>query len=273
MIINNDGLTADQIMRAVPSVFASEPHESRSSRYLYIPTGDILAGLYKEGFVPTSVMQARSRREDRKAYTKHLIRLRTMNDLGSNHPDVHEIVLVNSHDGSSSYQLMSGIFRMVCSNGSIVGNFDDTLKVLHKGNLLDNVIEGTVRIVEGSAKVMGIVEEMKDIPLSQDEKMLLSEYVMKARFEGDNEDEQPKAVVPYQPQDFLQVRHREDRGHSDLYTTFQVMQENHIRGGVSRRDNKGQKHTTREVKSIDTNVKVNRLLWQFAEKMRELKSS
>jgi uncharacterized protein DUF932 len=30
------------------------------------------------------------------------------------------LILLNSHDGTSSYQLMSGVFRIVCRNGLIV---------------------------------------------------------------------------------------------------------------------------------------------------------
>ena len=33
---------------------------------------------------------------------------------------VRELILLNSHDGTSSYQLMSGVFRTVCRNGLIV---------------------------------------------------------------------------------------------------------------------------------------------------------
>ncbi len=30
------------------------------------------------------------------------------------------LILLNSHDGTGSYQLMSGVFRIVCRNGLIV---------------------------------------------------------------------------------------------------------------------------------------------------------
>ena len=35
---------------AAPSIFAAGKHESRSERYAYIPTIDVLRGLQKEGF-------------------------------------------------------------------------------------------------------------------------------------------------------------------------------------------------------------------------------
>ena len=45
-------LTDDEIRAAAPSVFAENKHGSRSDRYTYIPTIDLLVGLRKEGFEP-----------------------------------------------------------------------------------------------------------------------------------------------------------------------------------------------------------------------------
>jgi hypothetical protein len=266
---NVDGLTTDQILQYCPSVFAESKHESRSDRYMYIPTSVVLAGLHDAGFIPTTAMQSKSRISGREAFTKHLLRLRKMEDLGYSKPDVHEIVLVNSHDGTSAYNLYGGIFRTVCTNGMITGDIDSTMKVYHKGNIVQQVVESTLEIVGESEQVMEDIAAMKHIQLTRPEQLLLSEFALKARFDLDDEEE-PKQEVVYQPSDLLRVHRREDTG-NDLYTTFNVIQENAIKGGVSRRDRHGRRHTTREIKGIDQSVKVNRLLWQFAQKMMELK--
>jgi hypothetical protein len=267
MIQNLNGLSHEQIMRACPSVFAESKHESRSERYLYIPTSTILTALASAGFAPTTVMQSKSRDIMRQDFTKHLIRLRKIDDLGYTKPDVHEVVLVNSHDGTSAYNLYSGIFRLVCTNGCIIGDIDSTMKVYHKGNnVAGQVVESTLQIVEESEQVMEDLTEMKQIELSRPEQLLLAEMSLKARFDV----EEGEKEVPYQPSDFLRTHRAEDKS-PDLYTTFNVIQENAIKGGVSRRDGKGQRHTTREIKGIDQNVRVNRLLWELTQRMRELK--
>lgn len=275
MFTNTKGLTNDQMMKYCPSIYAASAHESRSMRYLYIPTITILDGLRGEGFIPTGVMEAKARKEDKRGYTKHLIRLRREQDLGNVQPEVHEIVLMNSHDGSTAYQLMSGFFRLVCTNGCITGQIENTEKVYHKGNDLAEVIAATYRIVEEAESVMNSIEEMKSIQLTRGEQLLLSEVSMKARFDTDEENVvegsiEPVNKVPYLPQDFLQVHRFEDRK-PDLYTTSQVIQENAIKGGVSRRDNQGRRHTTREVKGVDQTVRLNKLLWRLAQGMKELK--
>jgi hypothetical protein len=41
-----------------------------------------------------------------------MIRLRHANNIMDK--EANEIILLNSHDGSSSYQMMAGMFRFVC---------------------------------------------------------------------------------------------------------------------------------------------------------------
>lgn len=74
-------LSDDQIRTVAPSIFAETPHESRSQRYSYIPTAAVLTELRKEGFQPFMVCQTRVRHEDRRDYTKHMLRLRSSGEL------------------------------------------------------------------------------------------------------------------------------------------------------------------------------------------------
>src|SRR3546814_17445115 len=60
-----------------------EANESRSQRYAYIPTATVLTELRKEGFQPFMVTQTRTRHEDRRDYTKHMIRLRHASQLNA----------------------------------------------------------------------------------------------------------------------------------------------------------------------------------------------
>ena len=68
-------LAEDQMRRAAPSIFAAGKHVSRSERYTYIPTIDVLRGLKREGFEPFMVAQSKSRIEGKTEFTKHMIRI------------------------------------------------------------------------------------------------------------------------------------------------------------------------------------------------------
>ena len=74
----------------------------------------------------------------------------------------------------------------------------------------------------------------------------------------------------------LTVRRSVDRS-DDLWTTTNVIQENVIRGGLSAwgRDanNRPRRVTTREVRGIDQDVKLNRALWVLGERMAQLKAA
>ena len=131
-------LTDDELMQFVPSVFSGDKHESRSERYTYIPTINIINKLRDEGFQPFFACQSRVRDLGRREYSKHMLRLRREGNI--NGQEVPEIILLNSHDGSSSYQMIPGIFRFVCTNGLVCGNNFGEIRVPHKGDIVGSQI-------------------------------------------------------------------------------------------------------------------------------------
>lgn len=48
--MRNEPLSFDEMRCLAPSIFAENPHVSRSDRYAYIPTIQIVAGMMKEAF-------------------------------------------------------------------------------------------------------------------------------------------------------------------------------------------------------------------------------
>lgn len=256
-------LSDEQIRKIAPSVFADAPHESRSARYTYIPTSDILAGLRKEGFEPFAVMQARSRIEGKSEYTKHMLRLRHAGTSFQAGQQVNEIILLNSHDGTSSYQMMSGVFRVICANGlvSCVG-VDNDIRVPHKGDVAGQVIEGAYTVLDSFEEVDDRRQQMQGIKLSEAEKAVFARAALPLRFD--------EGVAPVTESDVLRLRRRDDN-QNDLWTTFNVVQENLVRGGLRGRNANNKPMTTREVTGLDANVKLNRSLWILAEEMRKLR--
>lgn len=160
-------LSDDQIRRVAPSIFADAPHESRSERYAYIPTAAVLAELRKEGFEPFMAAQTRVRHDDRRDYTKHMLRLRHASQI--NGAEANEIVLLNSHDGTSSYQMLAGMFRFVCSNGLVCGDTVADVRVPHKGDVAGSVIEGAYEVLRGFDRVQESRDSMRAITLNDGE--------------------------------------------------------------------------------------------------------
>ena len=89
-------LTDDQMMRVAPSIFAAGKHDSRSDRYEYIPTIEVLDGLRREGFQPFAVAQGRTRVEGKAEFTKHFLRLRHVTQIHDDSGTANEILLMNT---------------------------------------------------------------------------------------------------------------------------------------------------------------------------------
>lgn len=255
-------LTDDEILQVAPSVFANCAHESRSERYTYIPTIQVISALRTEGFQPFEVCQTRVRTDERKSHTKHMIRLRHASD--TNKEEANEIVLLNSHDGTSSYQMLAGMFRFVCANGMVCGDTISDIRVRHKGDIQNDVIEAAFTILEQFESVENQREEMKMLELSKDEQNIFANAALALKYDDlDN--------VPITSGQIL-VAKRGDDLKNNLWTTFNKVQENLIRGGVQGKNKSGKNQRTRPVKGIDANIKLNKGLWILAEEMKKLKS-
>ncbi len=143
-------LTDDELMQFVPSVFSGDKHESRSERYTYIPTINIINKLRDEGFQPFFACQSRVRDLGRREYSKHMLRLRREGHI--NGKEVPEIILLNSHDGSSSYQMIQEFFvlsaQMAWCVGIILAKSAFHIKVILSGRLLRERMKCSVSLIK-----------------------------------------------------------------------------------------------------------------------------
>lgn len=260
---SNQPLTNDQIAYYAPSVVADGAHESRGERYTFIPTIAVIDGLRREGFQPFEVQQTRVRDISKREHTKHMVRLRHA-DAAASDGEVGEIILLNSHDGSSSYQLLSGFFRFVCNNGLIAGDVTNDIRVRHSGNVVDNVIEGATRILDDLQVAQERLETFKSITLSPDEQTLFANAALSLRWE---QDQAPVTA------DRVLIPNRWDDRKNDLWTTFNRVQESLVKGGVHGRAKTGRRLTTRAVAGVNENVRLNRALWSLADGMANLKQN
>lgn len=258
----SDSPLSDDAIRAVaPSIFALEAHEDRSQRYAHIPTIKVVNGLRENGFEPFAVAQTRVRDEGRREYTKHMVRLRHRNAIVA--PEANEIIVLNSHDGTSGYQMLGGMIRFVCLNRMVIGDGIEEVRIRHSGNVVDNVIEGAHTILDQFEQVEENREEMKALTMNPREQQIFANAAMALRY-----DEPEKA--PIAARQLLRTR-RADDTRENLWNTFNVVQENLVRGGLPGTSASGRRTRTRAVTGVTQDVKLNRALWVLAEGMRELK--
>lgn len=263
----NQALSNEQLFKMAPSIFATKPYEKVSERYAFMTTINIVEQLRTNGFAPVRAAQSFSRIVEKKNFTKHMIRFRRVQDMtglavGDEFP---EVVLVNSHDRSSQYELMAGLFRQACLNGVVISgaNFG-TVKVQHSGNIVDKVIEGSYTIINDVPVIMGKVDGFKSIQLTREMGNAFAVAAMELRYPTHEGRKQPFA-----PSELLNVRRHQDEG-SDLWTVFNRVQENFMRGGIASVAQTGRKNKTRSIKSVNEELRLNKALWTLTEHMASL---
>ena len=248
-----------EIQRLAPSVFADTAAPGRSHRYTFIPTSHAVDALRNEGFLPVYAGEARSRKPENFGYTRHVVRFRRQDGFGAELAP--EIVLLNSHDGTSSYQLSAGIFRTVCSNGLIVADSTfETIRTRHSGNVVDDVIEGAYRVIENSELIGSRVEEFRSVQLTDGQQLAFAKSALRLRWDDE---------APIQGEDLLRLRRSADRL-DDAWTVYNRVQENLIKGGLRGRNANGGRTTTRAVNSVSENVRLNKALWSLTEALVDL---
>lgn len=268
-------LTDEQILAKAPSAFAIEPWHGQSSRYAFVPTSNVIAGMRASGFLPYLAMQSTSRIEGKENFTRHMLKFRPANSQLTQVGDtIVEATLVNSHDGTSRYEVSLGAYRLACSNGAMVSEgLAEIIKIRHTGNIIQNVVDATAGLIEQAPKVIEAITSWKRITLNTDESLAFARAAHVLRFED-------ATNVP-EPAQLLQVNRLEDRD-NDLWTVFNRVQENTVRGGLrheiaGREDAEtgrwipSRRQRTREVKGITQNLQLNRALWTLAEELAKLK--
>jgi hypothetical protein len=272
-------LTESELYKLAPSVFATTAHESRSTRFAPIPTIEIVRGLEKEGFGVVGAKQSLTRVPGKAPFTKHLLRIRKM-DMDSSYSvgdTVAEMLLKNANDGTSVYDLFAGLFRIACLNSMVsqVGTID-SVKVRHSGDVMNKVIDGTFTVVENAKLALAAPAQWAQVKLDRDESLAMAEAAREIRFGTVDESGNVNVDSPVQAAQLLMARRTEDSDRTNLWTNFNVIQENVIRGGlrgvrIDTETNRRRRMSTRAVNGIDQDIKLNRALWTLANKMAELK--
>lgn len=257
----NRPLSLDEIRHAAPAVFAAEAHESRSDRYAYVPTERPLTALMDNGWQVWEVRQQRSRDGGKDPYTKHMLRLRKSNEGEVIHgrDGTAEIVLINAHDGTASYSISAGYFRLVCSNGMVAGRTLGSIRVQHTKSLATSeaVLGASERVLTEKVPLMlGQIDKLREYEVPAEQHLELAETALALRY-GSN-------VPPMPAVDLLRVR-REIDAANNMWVVLNRIQENIMDGGWETRSMlMGRRSMVRPVERVSAAAAINMGLWDKA---------
>lgn len=262
-------MSLDEVRYKAPSVFATQAHGGVSDDYRFIPTVDMANTLMRQGWQIVQAGEHKVRNASKAGFQKHMLRFRNPSLPTVNGSEV-DLVVLNSHDRTSAFRFLAGIYRQVCANGMIAGdNLFAPISVKHIGYSADNVVDAAFKVVESVPVIADRLQLMSGIALTEGEQKALASAAIVLKYGAPTEEKKlPLSVVGA-----LKPRRSED-AQRDLYTTINVLQENLVRGG--QRDSalpRGQRRLTRPVGSISENIKLNQGLWTLAEEMLKLKQA
>lgn len=234
-----------------------------SNRYKVVTTQDIVDYLIPHGYTISTVQNSRVNKAEKQGFQKHIVRLRhpSMTESLKSFP---EIVIVNSYDKSTSVKIMLGIYRLICSNGLIVGSTFEEYRVRHVGaNILGQIKQYCDAIIASASKVNSILSHWNSIQLPNNTIDMLYRQAASLVM-PDN----ARLTSTYTP------RRLGDTG-NDLWSVFNVVQETAVRNGFSYlktlhdpiQGDIEVKGRTRAIKAIDRLVDVNKQLWNMAERL------
>lgn len=251
-----NALSNEQLHAVAPSIFATEPYHEVSNRYMFIPTIDVVDFMRSKNWFPVSASESRTRLAGKVGKCRHLIRYRNP-DVVVSDKEVPEIIQLNSHDRTSAYQLMAGFYVFACANGIITGSNDFggfSIRHLGRDELLKQVNGATDNIVNRLPSLVKTVNEWKQINLGDEHQEAFASAVNK--------------LTGYDyargSKELLMKRRYADSG-NDLWSVFNRVQENVIRGGLYKQDENKRYRRIKAVKAIDKNVKLNKAIWEIAE--------
>jgi hypothetical protein len=241
-----------------------EKFHTLTDKYKLAKTSDMIHRIEGLGFKLINFVAMKTRKKERQGFQKHRAMF-TSPLLKETQDGIPQLLLTNSHDGTSSVVLQLGFFRLICSNGLVVGsNVVEPIRIKHSGNdFEDRLIAGINNIVAQAEKVSQSIDKLKARVLSDAEIKAFQREAVEWRLK-DKLSENGKI------EDFTFPTYRTEDTAQDLFTVMNVVQENLIRGGAKVLiDKNGDKklQAVRRVNSINTQMEINTTLWEMAERM------
>jgi Domain of unknown function (DUF932) len=249
-------LTLDDVRRRAPAAFSTIAHPRTSDRYSLFKTSDILEHLLGQGWSITRADQSAIHTEKQSLYSRHLVALIRPEFVYQD--EQVEFLVVNSNDGRSKYHTEMGVTRFACANGLIDSDPLAEMDLRHFGYQPEQVLAAGQKVIERVPKVLAVIDAWKTKELPYATQLELARFAIEQRFGKE---------APIQPGDLLERRRDADRG-DNLWTVFNIVQENALKGGqlYERQTKRGLRNLhVRPIRSIGTNIAINKSLWSAAE--------
>lgn len=258
----NQFMEKEALRAKIPSIFAKNPHARASKRYSFVDSEEVIDTLLNNGFGIVRANGVNVRKVDNIEHCRHVIAFRPNNynelkiedprKVGT--PMFPEVILSNSSDCKSMIELNMGIYTLVCSNGLVTGRAFGGFRAKHTNidmQAFKKYLEGFYTMSENLVET---IKRWQSIQMTEMQRLELASTGAVIRWS-----EEKAANIP--PANLLAYHRAADVG-TDLWTTFNVVQENLMKGGFA---TNGKHKTARKIESAIKEWDVNQQLWDVAE--------
>jgi hypothetical protein len=198
----------------------TQPSPIVGPNYIFLSTEQAHEVLAEFGF-----FESRYRQGKGEGYQKHLSIFERETD--SDEDGRFNLLLLNSHNGTSSLRLEAGYFRVLCENQLVHGKVG--VRIPHRGQALDRFAEAIPLVLTQMQQFKETKARLRDKVLDGEAQLELAYFALQVRgLDTDGLDE--RSAIRNQ-QNILTSRRSQDRGPS-AWHRFNVVQENIIKGGV-----------------------------------------
>lgn len=238
------------------------PSPDLSDRYAFIDTKKVVNDMMDLGYVVDSWRFPRYR-TNAGAFGLHEVDFRKTEDAGRKKTETPRVLFLNSYDGSRRAQVITGIFRLVCLNGMIAGKADQNEKFLHLGDYEEELVSQIKSMGSRAATLMNDIEKYKSIELPKPQAIKMAQKALEIK--------DPKGDAKYavEPRVALMPRRQPDTK-ADLWTQWNVLQENLLKGGIPSTSSDGKMRVTRAVTQIHKSNSLNQSLWDLLKETSDL---
>jgi hypothetical protein len=225
-----------------------------SKNFGFISSQGLVTMLESQGLTLNKVveMKIRKNKELRLGYQKHRMLFDTQIKTNDG---VLQLLVTNSHEGSSALTFQLGFFRYVCANGLVIGsNIIEPVKVRHTIVNAEKIYNTVIEIMAKTSLVIESIEKMKNKKITAEQLKQLEIKALELR--GYNKEKHGQ-VKP-----LFEVKRVEDRN-DDAFSVLNVIQENMLRTGFEVENEKGKIVKLRAIKSLDEQNRINSQLWDI----------
>ena len=230
-----------------------------TDKYVHVPTEKVIEDIIELGWTPINAYRVASRGK-RTGTGRHMVKFVNYDFMEEGKTEYPELLLTNSHDGTTAFKLDVGIFRLVCSNGMVVKSQDfGSMRVRHYGYDFETIKGAVNELVEQIPDYLKQVEEMKEQKLEREQMLEFARQAALLRMTKVNESAIDEVV---DVDDLLFATRKEDEG-DGLWEVFNRLQEKVVNGKFKYAFGKKERKA-RPVKGFKSQVKLNQDLWELA---------